>query len=319
MPTFLQPVDVPDRCFLHDALLWVAFQRLPTAWYNDSYREIREATEHEGYAIESPEGPLTEDECNRVGIPVDPERSFLLDERPSPLTTYNELEAKYGPDEADRRIREEMNRNDQEHERACSEWQPHYQRAIEYPASQLFVALKSGQLRASGRLLPSVEYEKAMKALETEGRYVGDLPLKEIPSSFWSLKGIHFESSAAENDTEHYCHIVLRTADVLALFPGERQEVIVERVGDLLLLNEQTKNRPRSLRGRPPYPWDSFHLEIAAAIQRDELPAKKEAAIQHFQSWFERELGLRPSRAAVGEKLTPYYEKFVRRGRQKTG
>lgn len=33
-------------------------------------------------------------------------------------------------------------------------WKRYYRRAIEYPASQIFVALKGGHLHGSGRLLP---------------------------------------------------------------------------------------------------------------------------------------------------------------------
>ena len=65
MSTFWQQAEVPDRCFLHEALLWLAFQRLPVAFY----KEIRSASEYEGPEIESPGGPLTEEECERAGIP----------------------------------------------------------------------------------------------------------------------------------------------------------------------------------------------------------------------------------------------------------
>lgn len=158
-----------------------------------------------------------------------------------------------------------------------------------------------------------------MAALEGEERYIGGLPLKEIPSAFWTLKGIHFESSAAQNDTAHYCHISFRTADVVSIFPGEREAVSAERIGDTYILNELSIQPPRNLqRGRPSYPWDRFHLEVSAMLLQNELPAKKEAAIQHFQTWFMRELNIQPSRAAIGEKLTPYYDKFIRRSGQKT-
>jgi hypothetical protein len=39
---------------------------------------------------------------------------------------------------------------------------------------------------------------------------------------------------------------------------------------------------------------------------------KKEAAIEHFRSWFEREFGIKASRSVIGEKLKPYYDKFLR-------
>lgn len=319
MPVFLQPVDVPEHCFLQEALLWLTFQRLPTALYNDRDQEIRNATGHEGPEIESPGGPLTDEECKRAGIPSDPNFHRLFDERP-PLKTYDELEPNYGHDEAIRRINEALDRQEEEHERACMKWQNDYDSATEDPASLIFAALRQGRLRSRGRLLPSSNVDEALASLEAEGRYVGDLPLTEIPNSFWTLKGIHFDISAAENSSDYYCHVVLRTDHVLAVFPGEWQKVVAEQIGDTFIVRDnagQTIPRKAS-RGRPSYPWDPFHLEVAALLHRNGLPSKKEAAIQHFRSWFERELSVRPSRAAIGEKLTPYYDRFVRGGGQKT-
>jgi hypothetical protein len=52
-------------------------------------------------------------------------------------------------------------------------------------------------------------------------------------------------------------------------------------------------------------------------IRRNQMPDKKEAAIEYFRAWFGRECGVQPSRAAVGEKLKPYFDKIVRPSRQK--
>jgi hypothetical protein len=317
MPTFWQPVEVPERCFLHEALLWLAFQRLPVALYNDRNEEIRSASEYEGPEIESPGGPLTDEECKRAGIPPDPHFHHLVDESPRPLQTYHDLESQYGHDEAMRRIKDAMDKEQADYERACMEWQTHHDGATEYAASQIFVALRDGRLRASGRLLPSQNvYEVA--SLKADERHWGDLPLTDIPRAFWSLKGIHFDISAAQNSETYYCHVGLRTEDLLTVFPGDRRRIGAEHIGDTIVLNEtaHSTSQPTS-RGRPSYPWERFHLEVSALLQRNELPAKKEAAIQHFQSWFERELRIRPSRAAIGEKLTPYYDRFLRGRGQK--
>jgi hypothetical protein len=85
---------------LHEALLWLAFQRLPTALYNDRNKEVRGATEYEGLEIDAPGGPLTDEECKRAGIPPDPDFHCLVDESPRPLQTYNDLEPRYGHEEA---------------------------------------------------------------------------------------------------------------------------------------------------------------------------------------------------------------------------
>jgi hypothetical protein len=252
MPTYWQPVEVPERCFLQEALLWLAFQRLPVAFYNDENKEIRSASEYDGPAIETPSGTLTDEECKRAGIPPDPHFHYLVDESPSRLQTYNDLEAQFGHDEARRRIKEAMDKEQADHERAYMEWQPRYDRATEYAASQIFVALRDGRLRASGRLLPSLNVDEAIARLKAEERYVGDLPLTDIPRAFWSLKDILFDISAAHNSDAYYCHVVLRTHDLLAAFPGERQQIGAEQIGDTIVLNEtaQSTSQPTS-RGRP--------------------------------------------------------------------
>jgi len=319
MPTFCQPEEVPECCFLHEALLWLAFQRLPVALYNDRAEDIRSGSEYEGPEVDPPGGPLTDAECERGGIPPDPHFHYLTDESHRPLQTYNQLQAQHGRDEAIRRIKEALDKEQADYERACMEWQSHYDRATEYPASQIFIALREGRLRACGRLLPSPNVDEAIANLEAEDRYVGDLPLTEIPPSFWSLKGIQFDVSAAKNADAYYCHVLLLTDDLLTAFPGERRPIGAEQIGDTIIVNETAHNTGQSStpRGRPSYPWERFHLEISALLQKNELPAKKEAAIQYFQSWFESELGIRPSRAAIGEKLTPYYDRFVRGRGQK--
>ena len=205
------------------------------------------------------------------------------------------------------------------YQRERDAWEPLYQQAIEYPASRIFVALKSGQLSATGRLLPGRDDQEAGELLERDDKDVFDFPVVEIPPTFWNLSGIDFRSSAVGNGSAYYCHVSCKTADMFSIFPGEREHVIgIERVGDSFVLNEVSRKSPsQSKRGRPAYPWEPFHVEVAAMVQRGELPSKKEAAIQHFQTWFETQLGVKPSRAAIGEKLKPYYDKFGKRGGQK--
>jgi hypothetical protein len=224
------------------------------------------------------------------------------------------------------RAKLETDRNDAvEFERTCAAWKPHYATAIEYPAARIFVALKSGLLRARGRLLPGVDVDAALANLSAEGRDVYDLPIADIAPDFWSLKGIDFESSAARNHRDHYCHVYCDTHEVLAGFPGDKREPVygVEKIGECFVITDAAEKRIPTAqvhrqRGRPPYHWEAFHLEIAELIRRGDLPAKKEAAIQYFQDWLARALGIKPSRAAIGEKLKPYYDRFVRMADKKS-
>jgi hypothetical protein len=321
MPTFLQPVALPDRCFLQEVLLWVAFQRLPLAEYTHDGEDFRSSREIGGYAVDFVDSFFSHDETERAGLPIDPRWPVHPSEGVTlPVARYDELLSKYDLD-PDTRKRLEAEREDaREYQKESEAWLLHYERAIEYPASQIFVALKSGRLKAMGRLLPDPDVKAALSILEADGRDLFDIVPTNIPGGFWSLQGIDFNVSAARSAADHYCHISCLTEDVLSVFPGDREEVAgVERIGDTFVLSERPRvvQPKRSQRGRPPYPWDAFHLEIAGLLRRGELPEKKEAAIEHFQGWFFREHGVKASRSVLGDKLKPYYDRFIKSAGQK--
>jgi hypothetical protein len=316
MPTFLQQVDFPERCFLKEVLYWVAFQRLPLAFYNEDGHESRETEEIGDYAVDLRELPLSEDETARIGIPPDPDWLDLTgnSEYIHSLSFIDSLLAKSDLDAEARKSLEAERERSVKQNKEITTWLALYNRAIEYPASRIFVALRSGSLRARGRLLPAASLDAARSIIEKGRGTVFDIPISDVPPTFWSLQGINFDTSAAGNGTAYYCHISCRTDYAISLFPGEREEVGgVIKVGDSFILGEKPDLvRPNLRRGRPPYNWDGFHLELAALLHRDELPEKKEAAIEYFRDWFDREHGIKVSRSVVGEKLKPYYDKFIR-------
>jgi hypothetical protein len=320
MPTFLQAVELPNRCFLQEVLFWVAFQRLPIAQYTEG-KDLRETTEVGEYAVDYVDNFLSDEEARRAGIPIDPRWPLHPDEKVTlPVEHFDELLAKF---ELDPEVRADIKAGREsaiEYQRDVETWRPYYERAIEYPASRIFIALRSGELTATSRQLPARESERALAILKQDGRDVFDLKATTIPPAFWSLQGINFDASAAANETEHYCHVSFLTTDVLSVFPGEREQVTgISRVGDVFVLDEKTKAAlPASRRGRPPYPWEAFHLEIAELLRRGELPHKKEAAIEHFQGWFLREHGVTASRSVIGQKLKPYYDRFIKGTGQKS-
>lgn len=321
MPTFLQPVILPKRCFLQEVLYWVAFQRLPIAQFTLEGEEIRETEEIGDYAVDVLDSYVSEEETKLAGIPRDPTWQAALEDRATlPVARYDE-QLKENNLRADFRSWLEGEREKaKEFEKSLNEWTPLYKGALEYPSSRIFVALREGRLKAEGRRLPSTDVNEALGILEDEGHSTFDLALSDIPASFWTLQGINFSTSTAKNDTDHYCHICFQTEEVLSVFPGDRKPaVLVEQIGESYIISDATQSSPtRIKRGRPAYPWEPFYLEVADLVRRGELPKKKEAAIEHFQQWFSQKLGVRPSRAAVGEKLTPYYNRFLRNDGQKT-
>jgi hypothetical protein len=71
-------------------------------------------------------------------------------------------------------------------------------------------------------------------------------------------------------------------------------------------------NQATSKRGRPPLPWVDFHVEVARMIRDGEMSKKKEAAIAHFQNWFLKSQKKSASRAAIGERLKPYFDALIK-------
>ena len=196
------------------------------------------------------------------------------------------------------------------------QWSINYESVLEYPATRIYLALREGRLAASGKLLGDHDQERAMGILEAQDQHLWDLPTVEIPSHFWSLSGIDWSSNAARNNHEHYCWIRCQTEAVLKTFPceGRGHAGGVERVGENFILNDSSEKPQQSgrLRGRPSFPWDAFHLEVTDLLLRGAMPGKKELAIQHFQDWFEKTLHVRPGRSSIGERLKPYYDRFVK-------
>ena len=320
MPTFLQQVTLPERCFLKEALYWAAFRRLPIASFNYKGEEFRETDDIGDYDVEVGENYIANEEAERAGIPPDPRYTALLEDSTSLSSRFiaRELE-RDDLDALQRNFLEIEKKSALAYEAALSAWWPSYHLAIEYPASTVFIALKEGRLQAKGRLLPALDKEEAWALLEERHQTAFSIPQSEIPASFWSLQGIDFEASAARNAAVHYSHVSVPTESLLALFPGDETNTLeVRQVGDYYVLDEAPKLiRAKAHRGRPAYPWERFFIEVAELVAKNQLPDKKEAAIEHFRAWFLKELNVSPSRAAVGEKLKPYYDRFKRARGQK--
>jgi hypothetical protein len=315
VPTFLQPVELPEKCFLQEVLYWVAFQRLPIADRDSDGNELRETADIvEEYDIKMPDRFLQDDECARANIPSDPRLAALISYRPMiNVETFDRLMLSGSEYDYETRKRIESQRQEViQFQTEYEEFKLKYEAAIEYPASQILIALKKGELKAKGRNYADLNFNE-----EFGVPAFYSAPILDIPPSFWSLKGIDFDASAARNDHDHYYHIFCRTEDVLAQFPGDKRESVygVERIGTSFFIKDEP-NKPLSdlaaRRGRPPLPWEPFHHEVTALLVQGALPTKKEAAIKFFQDWFLKEFRVEPSRSKVGEKLKPYYDRFVK-------
>jgi hypothetical protein len=349
---YLTERDLSDICFLDEVLYWVAFQRLPFFWtdfdgvampdYEVEFA-LNRLAEDECERAGLPHDPrISFDWALRVKC--DDSLETIIAEAEAQMVAQDDamtdsFDNSAAPREAsgDPLFGRSATSMPETHEEAVKlhnelkSWCPQYRKAIELPTAKVYVALKEGTLSAKGKLLPDLDPKKALNALAKEGRDLADARDVEIPREFWSLRKIFWEKSAARNEDQHYCQIYCQTEDVLSVFPLESliqgvQVSGLERFGSLFVLNDPALaiTRPTTLRsrkggtGRPAkYSWDVFHLEVASIVEQHKLPEKKEAAIEHFRKWFFDCFGKSPSRTMIGDRLTPYYQRFVKNAGRK--
>jgi hypothetical protein len=312
--TFLRRVDVPEICFLQEVPFWVAFRRLPIATYDGDGNEKRSGIDigRRGFAVELEDIDdwLNDEECASANIPPDPRYAAAFQGITLSMQECDDHIA--GVASSNAWVTHHYDRDELvAYKKNMELWLPRYEDAIDYATSTIFLALKDGRLRAKGRLLP----EDLVRSLPDESFDVFDFPTVEIPSAFWSLRGIDFKESTAADRHSRYCHIHCRTDDVFSAFPGTYVPVSAGQSGGNFLVNDAASTGPiANVRqpGRPPYPWEPFFLEVATLIHNGQLPAKKEAGIQLLHEWFYNTHGISPSRSSIGEKLKPYYDRFVR-------
>lgn len=300
---WFEPVSLLSRCSLNEGLLWLWAERVPVS---NVYREKN--------VFDS----LQDWECERLNIPPVPE-GFR---RAAQYQTVERIKGgkMYGMMSKD--IRAHHVEKSLEEAQAAKEWLQFATAAMEVPAAELFLKLRSGQIETTGKLLP--DEAEIIDFLEQDNSYgrgdFDDLVNRAIPQEFWTMRGIDWVSNAVMAQGNCYCDVSMSVETLLTLFPGERTSVgEVEFVGDFLrvreLSAENVSKHPRRTLGRPPaFAWDAFHVEVAYLLKSGRMPQKKEAAIQLMINWFETTQKQKPSRSAVSEKLTPYYRRFFSPG-----
>ena len=106
MTTFLQSVELLERCFLQEVLFWVAFQRVPTIHYTRDELDLRASKDVGGYVLDFVDPHLSNAETDWANIPFDPRWPLHPDETVTrPIVYFDELLAKWS---LSRELREQL-------------------------------------------------------------------------------------------------------------------------------------------------------------------------------------------------------------------
>lgn len=316
--TVLLPHEVAARCFISEALMWIAFQRLPLRYYGEHEEDGRLNFENsEGLEPSIVEEPVTDAECERVGLPPNPEykdfEAGVFHRRPDDIRRLLEIDGI--PDASRRQLKRDLEKAVPFQEK-LDEWTSDFDMFMEAPKAKVFLALREGELKASGMELPRPTIAGSHEHYEAEGwNGWDDSQWSEIDSEFWTMGGLNWADCTAEGRLSAYAMIIVDVDQLLAKFPPalEPSRSAVVKIGDTLVLTQDEEGaKTRSRRGRPAYLWDEFFLEVTKRLQAGSLPAKQEAFIVEMQEWCSTAWGREVARSTVLQKLKPYYDNFVR-------
>jgi hypothetical protein len=294
-------------------LHWLAFRRLPISKCTED-GDARFSDE-EGY--ESPASfndVVTDTECTLAGLALNPEYAALLADRWfHDLDFYERMLALDLKETELNRLRRERAEAVEFHHNVAV-WQASCDAYLEYFEARIFVDLREGKIQGSAVEVPGKDGSEASEYIYAEEIALAKQPNVQIPPKISIASKIDWKNSAIVAGSV-FCWIHFSTEGTIAAYPIPSSTAIgnVIPVGDLYVLDtrDHAELTTPSRRGRPPLPWDRFHLEVAALVKADALPRKKEAAIHQFTEWFRNELGIIVSRSSIGQKLAPYYDRFV--------
>jgi hypothetical protein len=312
----LQSAELAERCFLSEILHWLAFRRLPISEYTGNGEDARFSDE-EGYESPASFNDVVNDtECTLAGLAPNPEYAALLADRWFHDLDYYEKTLALDLKETElNRLRQERAEAVEFHHNVAV-WQASCDSYLEYFKARIFVDLREGKIQGSAVEVPGKDGSEAIEYIYAEDIALAKQPIVQIPPGIWIARKIDWKNSAIVANGSVFCWIHFSTEAMIAAYPIPSSTAIgkVIPVGDFYVLDalDHAELTTPSRRGRPPLPWDRFHLEVAALAKADALPRKKEAAIHQFAEWFRNELGISVSRSSIGQKLAPYYDRFVR-------
>ncbi len=312
MLTVLEPVELAERCFLTEVLYWLAFRRLPLAQYvDDNEEDERFSSWNRFRATDVLRLEVTDAECDFAGLSPNPEHGH---EGLEEVETYDAMLA-CDLREDQRKWYEGFRAEAAALKPMMESWRELIEIYCAYFKSRIFVDLREGKISASGIEFKAKNQDEAIKYIDDNEIDLSECTVVNIPADLWATSKIDWQNSVILGNDTLFCWVHFTTDDMLAAYaiPSDPSIGKLIRLSDLYVSVTSEEAEPNAYvrRGRPSLPWDRFHLEVAVLVRAGSLPKKKEAAIQHFQEWFRTELGISVGRSSIGQKLTPYYHRFL--------
>lgn len=318
------PVEIAERCFLSEAILWLLLREVPICEsFSLEGEDARFSLEREGEGghVADLTG-LTPHDCEKIGISPNPAEQ--LEDFSSDRVTYitlDQLDGVFGktPYLVDK-IYKKHTKEEIEEARKMKEdydkWVKVVEIAMELPKVKILQAILNGDLPVFCRnriddeidLGEDEDEDEGSNNSETEDPYVDrndPHDFVKAPIHIIKAKNIDWQLSCSTIDKLNYQDICVDTMTLLRLFPDPNEHIAtVSRVGDVLFPKDDdlpATNRPQ--RGRPSLPWAEMHQELGRRIERGIIPDKKEALVAELMDWCRTKWGRVVSRSAIQSQL----------------
>jgi hypothetical protein len=318
MVTILHAAMLAESCFLSELLYWVALRRFPLAIDDLEGGEFRFSKECDLYAYFAIDTPVSYSECDLAGLPPNPRYTALIEEKvvfDAKLLKQMEeyIERLSGLDLEDLVARRQEALTQVEE---IGKWDHTFLEFLEYFKSKIYVDLYEGKLIGTGIKLAATNTSQIDHVIEKNDIRLEELEFSQIGQREWMYSRIDWDNSVLFGAEFSYCWVRFEVESMLSTYPLPELLTVcsMRRLCDSYILDEQNPSEVsrETRRGRPPLPWELFHVEVAARAKEGTLPDKKEAAISELEEWFRNKHGIKVGRSSIGQKLTPYYQRFFR-------
>jgi hypothetical protein len=328
--------QVAERCFLHEALYWVALTRFPLASLLEDGEDGREYDKwvdgiKPPYALDT----VSRDECLFAGIPINPaweaEQSFTRHFQPDELERWIARES----DEVRKKGFQLSLAKAIAYYKDLEAWNSMFESYLDLHAARLFVALRQGGVVATGKRLPKRSLQQLLKQAAVDESQTWPItntkPEKArigapdwycidrdaIPKEFWISKEIDWRSCCASGADSAFALILIETSELFRAFPIPQMRNVkqVSQMGNGYVLFDDEGNAVSPavvLKGRPAFDWDEFNIEMARRARDGTLPVKQEALIVDMQAWCRIRWGRDVARSTLLQKIKPYYDALMR-------
>lgn len=323
MRTMLVQRKVAEYCFLSEAINWIAFSEYPEErlFENDTDARFTASIyeEYETSNIDNPYNLIEGKLCERVGLPISPrwKKFNNNDDSLEEAWRVDELLTRDLPKHDKEKLLKERKKA-VELERKQRAWEETYTAFIEPIQLKFLLALREAKITAYGRMaaplkkgIDSSEWHNDDSFYHRDDWY--KQPHTPIPSECFRVDGIDWDENMLKSAQGLFVHVLVPTKQLFSLYPEpEMQPVTVLKFDNRYFLDTQQNadELPQISKGRPSYPWEEFHVEIARRVAANNIPDKLEAWVAEMQEWCQKRWNKRVSRSIMHPKLSSYHRAF---------